>query len=138
MLNPDEAARVCIYAIRHSDALRQAERDGGGEWTEQSAWVSAAAELKNAEDAGEWLPLFLAAADRSSGLLFVARLDTIRVEHTNIDYTRFAFSDVRRLPTPAPPISSLRVVSTDEPLSRDFIRSYAICKTPRELLFATL
>ncbi len=89
-------ASSCVYTIRHLGALRKAESEGGGTWDESKTWRSAAAMLEQSMDEGTWTPIFFAAADRVSGLLYVARLDSVELEHTNIDYTHYSFSNIVR------------------------------------------
>jgi hypothetical protein len=71
------AGTVCVYTIHHSDGLREACQIGGGTWTEAKTWRSALEVFNRSSNEGTWLPIFFAAADRSSGLLYVARLDKI-------------------------------------------------------------
>ena len=128
-----QPALACVYTIHHTDGLHEAERKGGAVWTEAKTWRSASALLTRSQEEGTWLSIFFAAADRASGLLYVARLDRIDLERTNIEYTRYSFSNIMRI-AHEPPISTLRLLETGEPLSSAFIRPYALCHTPMELL----
>ena len=124
---------TCVYTIHHSDGLRDAARRGSAKWQEMKTWRSAASMFERSTADDKWLPIFFAAADRSSGLLYVARLDNVDIKRTNVDYTEYSFSKMIPIPS-KPPISILRLLDTNEPLSEDFIRPYALCHTPIDLL----
>jgi hypothetical protein len=134
MQAPSSPAATCVYTIRHFSALRNVERIGHGSFTESKTWRGGKAILAKAQATGTWMPIFFAAADRDGGLLYVACLDRVEFKRTNVPYTEYHFSQVRRLGGPAPPLSSLRLLETGEPLSRDFIRPYALCHTPLHLV----
>jgi hypothetical protein len=138
MQTPSSPAASCVYTIRHLSALGNVARTGYGSFTEAKTWRSGSAMLAQSQAAGTWTPIFFAAADRVGGLLYVARLDRIEFKRTNVPYTKYHFSQVRRLGSPAPPLSSLRLLETGEPLSCDFIRPYALCHTPTDLVSVDL
>lgn len=137
MENLGTPSSTCVYTIHHSDGLRKAAASGSETWQEMKTWRSAVSMLERSAVDGTWLPIFFAAADRSSGLLYVAKLDSIELKQTNVEYTEYSFSQMTAIDD-KPPISSLRLLDTDEPLSDDFIRPYALCHTPLSLLNAVL
>lgn len=74
------------------------------------------------------MPVIFASADVTDGLIYYAMLSSVEIDEV-VSTTRYEFTDL----TPIHGeylLSSLRLRSTNRPLSDDFIRPYAICHTP--------
>ena len=122
-----------IYTIRHSrDLAADHKRGGSGEFTERKRWTSALGFLDRARKIGQRLPVIFAAGETIDGIIYFAYIDDLYVspldEHGN-GTTTIRFSELQPL-RPKRPLSSLRLKSSGQPLSEDFIRPYAICHTP--------
>lgn len=65
---------------------------------------------------------------RSNKLLYYAILRDVEIDEANYT-TRYTFTDLTPIEGDYP-LSSLRLRSSNRPLSDNFIRTYAICHTP--------
>jgi hypothetical protein len=119
----------CIYTIRHSDALRrQAEEGGSHTLTAGKAWTTGSLLWTEAKRSAERLPLVLPGADVETGLIYWACVDEITVD-AELASTTCCYSDLRPI-VPAKPRSALRLRASGGQLSEDYIRPYALCRTP--------
>lgn len=119
----------CIYTIAQSEKPHGIYKRGGkGTLTEKKEWPTAKKLLDEATKEEKKLLVFFAPAEDTRELIYYATLETIDFDG---DGTTYAFQEL----TPYQKLkTSLVVVSTRKPLDADFIRPYAICKTPSELL----
>lgn len=119
-------ASRCVYTMRHSEDLEAALVAGGSAaWDENRAWKSGRA-LVDGAASDERVPIIFSAAERDSGLIFYAQLESVELGDVG---TRYAVHGLQRLPD-VRPLSSLTVVSSGDPLPDSYIRPYAICWTP--------
>ena len=121
-----------IYTIRHSRQLAEIFASGGtGQHTEKKRWTSAQGILDAAKRSGQRLPVIFAAAETIDGLLYSAIVTDLHIEDRGpFDAsTTITFTDMKRI-AGKPPLSSLRLKSSGQPLSDSYIRPYAICHTP--------
>lgn len=119
----------CIYTIRHNRDLKTKYRNGGtGEFTEKNRWVTGSELFLAAKDKDARVPVIFAAADTGGGLLYRAFLTDVEVNDTEAT-TTYKFVELKPIDGKHPK-SSLRLKSTNRPLSDDYIRPYAICFTP--------
>lgn len=117
----------CIYTIRHSDWLRVVHASGGsGDFTEQARWATGSQLLHDASDVGQRVPILFAPAEAIDGITYWAMIDDISLTS---DGTAVRFSSLQPLPKRRP-LSSLKKLSNNEPLSNNFIRPYVPCRTP--------
>ncbi len=70
----------------------------------------------------------LSGAEKNTGLIYWATIDDITIDEESRT-TACTYSDLRSI-VPYKPKSSLRLRSTGQPISEDFIRPYAVCRTP--------
>ncbi len=123
------ALDTCIYTIVHTDKLDEVYRQGGsGKFTEKKEWPTAKKLLVQAQREGKKLLIFFAPAEATAELIYYAKLEAIDIDTNG---TTYEFSELTPYDEPK---TSLVVVSTDKPLHVDFIRPYAICKTPEQRL----
>jgi hypothetical protein len=123
----------CIYTIRHSNALlMQAEQGGAHTLTERTTWTTGSQLWAEAKRSGERMPLVLSGADVETGLIYWACIDEITVD-TEMASTTCCYSDLRPI-VPVRPRSALRLRASGRQLSEDFIRPYALCRTPEFLI----
>ena len=119
----------CIYTIKHSDDLHKTENTGrAGTYVERRRWASANRLLEKAQQEGRLLPIVFAPAEKTNPLFGWALLDKIIVEGGE---TRYSFSELR--PFPEVRHKSSLKKRNGERLSQNFIRPYAICRTPAYL-----
>jgi hypothetical protein len=107
---------------------------GSGEFTEHKPWISALG-LFRVRKTGQQLPVVFAHAECIDGVRYSAVIDEIDVstaDERGNRTTTVRFSELRRL-RPKQPLSALRLKRSGQPLSKDFIRPYAICHTPHFL-----
>jgi len=125
-----------VYTIRSSRALADyLERGGSGEFVENKPWVGALGLLDEAKKTGQRLPIVFAHAERIDGVRYSAVIDDLDVsaaDERGKGTTAVRFSGLRRLHKKQP-LRALRLKSSGNPLSDDFIRPYAICHTPNFL-----
>jgi hypothetical protein len=72
--------------------------------------------------------VIFAAADVTDKLLYYAMLSDIEIYETN-STTWYEFTQLEEIKGDLP-LSTLRLKSTNRPLSDNYIRPYAICHTP--------
>jgi hypothetical protein len=121
---------LCIYSIAHRDLLTAiAERGGAGSITERRAWTTGQKHLNAARSKRQDLALLLGDATDCSRILYHATVRDIAIEG---EQTRVTFSDLRPIPTRRTP-QELVLDSTGRNIAPDFIRPYAICRTPKWL-----
>ena len=120
---------LCAYTIRHSRALEEFNRSAGPHPipTKQKAWTTVARLVAEARGKGKVVPVLFSTAEGT--LNVVACADLVSVEtgrHNAFQFTNFKFLD--------PPILKTHLKLRDgRGLSPDFIRDYAICRTPADL-----
>jgi hypothetical protein len=120
---------LCAYTIRHSRALEEFNRSAGPHTipTKQKAWTTIAHLVAEGRDEGKVVPVLFSPAEGT--LNVVACADLVSVEtgrHNAFEFTNLKFLD--------PPLLKTRLKLRDgRGLSSDFIRDYAICRTPTDL-----
>jgi hypothetical protein len=118
----------CIYTMRHSSVLdAQANANGPHTLTEHKIWKTGHLLWTEAKRSGERMALLLSGAEADTGIIYWAYIDDITID--DLTGTTCTYSDLRPV-TPRRKLSSLRLRSTGRPLSDDYIRPYAICRTP--------
>lgn len=114
-------AAYCIYTVRHSDELRrQAAQGSRHSLTERNVWKTGSKLWSEAERSGERMPLVFSGADDETGLFYWVIINDIKIDYENRS-TTCSYTDLRD-------INPRR--DGKRPLSDDYIRPYAICKTP--------
>jgi hypothetical protein len=117
----------CVYTIAHRDRLAEAARRGGPTTFEESrAWVTGRQLWKQAQAAGVSFPVLLGDATDCSRLEHWGLLTGVEIEG---GATRFTVDRVRPLLRGHTP-QELVLRSTGENIAPNFIRPYAICRTP--------
>jgi hypothetical protein len=121
---------LSIYSIAQGTLLaRSAETSGSGTLTEGRAWITGQRHLRAAQRENLELALLLGDATDCSRILYRATIQDITVEG---DETRIKYSDLRALKGRHTP-QDLVLASTGRNIAPDFIRPYAICRTPQWL-----
>jgi hypothetical protein len=121
---------LCIYAIKHSDDLRESHEKGGRDkYRERKTWARGKELLNGARKSGKRLPIIFAPAEATLELFAWALVDEIVAGES----TTYTFSELR-LFNLRPHKSTLRKARDGEPLGESFIRSYAIRHTPDYLV----
>lgn len=119
----------CVYTIRHRQDLDAAYRAGGsGGFTENKGWKTGHRLFVEAERNAQRMPVVFAPADATDELLYQAVLSNVVLDEAN-STTSYEFTDLAPVEGD-PPLSILRLRSTNRPLSENYIRPYAICYTP--------
>jgi hypothetical protein len=119
----------CVYTMLHSAKLHtQAKTSGAHVLTENKAWITGHLLWDQARRSSELMPLVLSGAEKDTGLIYWATIDDITIDERDRT-TTCTYSNLRTI-TPCRPKSSLRLRKTDQPLSEESIRPYAICHTP--------
>lgn len=125
---------VCVYAIRHGDALEEDWRQGDQfSFAEGKSWAQAAKELALAKHGRLVLPVVFADARATRHLIFRGQIDDIRLVSTDgKPHTTVVASHLEKLARP-PLKTQLTVADTGRRIPAGYIRSYVICRTPRWL-----
>jgi hypothetical protein len=118
-----------IYTIRHQRDLDQKYRGSGeGAFTESTMWRTGQKLFQEAKRSYQRMPVIFASADVTDRLIYYAMLSDIEIEEIN-STTRYEFTGLEEVKGEMP-LSSLKLRSTNRPLSDNYIRPYAICHTP--------
>lgn len=122
---------ICVYAIRHGDALDEDWRQGGSfSFTEGKNWKRAVKELDLAKQNGAVLPIVFADARDTRHVIFMAQNDDIRLlSRSGKVETSIVVSHLEKLASP-PLKTQLVVADTGRRIPSSHIRSYVICRTP--------
>jgi hypothetical protein len=125
---------ICVYAIRHGGALDEDWRsDGAFSFVEHRSWSRAAKELALARQNGAVLPIVFADARATRDLIFRAQIDEIRLSSDGGNpQTTILASNLEKFAQP-PRKTQLVLASTGSRIPGSYIRSYAICRTPKWL-----
>lgn len=119
----------CIYTIRSRRDLDETYlRNGKGEFTENKTWKTGWKLFQEAKRSGQRMPVIFASAEVTDKLIYYALLNDIEIDETNYT-TRYEFTQLEKVKGDLP-LSTLRLRSTNQPLSENYIRPYAICLTP--------
>lgn len=120
-------ADECIYTIVHRQRLADAIRDGGAvTFHEAKRWVSGKRLLAGARREGLALPIVFADAAECSRLLFWGELQEVRLDEDGTEYT---VANLRSIEGEHAP-QELVLLGSGERIAPDFIRPYALCRTP--------
>jgi hypothetical protein len=119
----------CVYTISHTQQLDNAYRSGGsGVFEENTMWKTGRQLFLEARDRDMRMPVVFASADVTDRLIYCAMLSGVEIDDAS-STTRYEFTNLTPI-NGEYPLSSLRLRSTNRPLSDDFIRPYAVCHTP--------
>lgn len=122
-------SEYCVYTILHKQKLKDFfEIDGAGEAKENTVWREGRRLFLETQKHGEQMPVFFGAADTGAGLIYYAFLKDVDVDDEEPS-TKYKFTQLTKLEN-NPSLSSLKLKSTKQPLSNDYIRPYAVCYTP--------
>jgi hypothetical protein len=109
--------------------LDEAYRAGGsGGFTENRGWKTGHQLFVEATRSGQRMPVVFASTDVTDKLVYHAMLSDLVLDEVN-STTSYEFTDLAPVKDDLP-LSTLRLRSTNRPLSDDYIRPYAICHTP--------
>ena len=122
---------LCIYTIKHSDDLRASlANDCTGTFTEGKEWVRGKKLLDDAKRTGKRLPVIFAPAEGTRFLFAWALLDEVVLGEKT---TTYKFSEL--IPFDSGRLKSRLVKdSNGQRLDDDYIRGYAVCLTPDDLI----
>lgn len=125
-------AETCLYTILHPDALAHAANlRGPSTFVVKQRMVTAGARFREAGAGRDFVVLFGDAAD-CTRLIYRGRLVAVSLP-PEADDTHYTVDSVAPLPPGHSP-QELILESTGEPIAPNFIRPYAICRTPIFLL----
>jgi hypothetical protein len=127
----------CVYTITKSSNLKKREQKNRIEpITEQKNWVTAKRLLAEARQNNKEMIIIFAAAEDTRHLIYWAKLNRVKIESDENDKltTTYWFSDLTPFSAPLPRKTSLILKQSGKPVSKGFIRPYAICRTTKLLL----
>lgn len=125
----------CVYTIRHKQSLDETYRRGGtGRYEESRVWKTGLRLFLEAKRSGMQMPVVFASAEVTDKLLYHAMLSDIQINEAQ-GTTTYEFTDLQPIDSYYP-LSSLTLRSTNQPLSDNHIRPYAICLTPSFIIEA--
>jgi len=118
----------CIYTILHRKRLREAVRSGGrGTFHETKPWTTGAKLWTKAQGAKEIVPIVFADATDCTRLLYWGALSDIYIDETGTTFTVEGLTSVGGIRSP----QDLILCSSGRAIAPNFIRPYAICRTPK-------
>jgi hypothetical protein len=94
---------------------------------ERKHWVTGQQLWIEASQTGERMPIIFSGADVHTGLFYWGIIEDIILDDEK--GTDCSYSNLREI-TPRRKLSELRLRKGNRQLSNDFIRPYAICRTP--------
>ncbi len=119
----------CVYTIRHRKDLDEAYRGGGSDgFEEKKLWKTGHRLFQEGKRNGQQMPMVFASADITDRLLYHAVLSDLVLDEAEAT-TSYEFIHLTPIGGDLP-LSTLRLRSTNRPLSDNYIRPYAICHTP--------
>lgn len=122
-----EFSEHCVYTIVHSNLLADAARQvGPSSFRESKPWVTGRLLWEQAQKAGVGFPVLLGDATDCSRLEYWGLLTSVEIED---EVTRFTVDRVRLFSARHTP-QELVLRSSGEHIASNFIRPYAICRTP--------
>ena len=95
---------------------------------ENKVWKTGQRLFLEAKKHGQRMPVIFASADVTDKLLYYAVLSNLVIDEAS-STTSYQFNHLQPVKGDFP-LSSLRLRSTNRPLSDNYIRPYAICHTP--------
>ncbi len=122
----DGLTDLCVYTIKQGNDLRDCLASRCGEFTVGTKWVRAKELLDEARVSGNRLPVIFARAEGGQHLFAWALLDKVVVATAG---TTYRFSGLTRFKRQTL-VTTLKKDSDGEPLSAQYSRPYAICRTP--------
>jgi hypothetical protein len=122
----DRMAAHCIYTIRHSDLIQKFSKSAGpfSIDTKSKSWTSGKQLIADARRESRVPTLLFAPAEDTTNVVAYGELISIETGRRN----QCTFKNVRYLPRPLR--KSQLIKRNGERIAQDFIRDYAICRTP--------
>ena len=104
---------------------------GAGKFIEHKNWKTGKEIFEESNKLKKNLLLLLSHAEEKSGIVYGAVIESIKIDEEK--NTLYSFSNLSKLKNPKK-LSNLILKEGDKQLSDDYIRPYAICKTPIDTL----
>lgn len=131
MIETNKLYEFCVYTMRHQEDLGFVlAGDRKATFREKKSWKTARTLFEDSKYKSRQMPIFFSAADEQSGIIYVALIENILIDSEKV--TNYTFSNLMKLRN-AKPLSSLILKRNATRLSDNYIRPYAICKTPSQL-----
>jgi hypothetical protein len=105
---------------------------GSATLTEKKKWATAASLFLSATQNNEIFYVVYAPAEAIWELVYFAKIKSIKT--TPEGATIYEIENLTPIPKPRPNKTMLIVSSTGKPMNENFIRPYAICRTPEFLM----
>lgn len=122
----------CIYTIKHSGDLERAFNNGGaGKFTEGTNWRSGIELLNDGKEMNMTVPVIFSAAEATRKLLYWGILTDVRIENISEHKytTTYMFKNLTAIKGRKSK-TDLVLRSTGKKVDDNFIKPYAICRTP--------
>lgn len=117
----------CVYTIKDPTLLADAASSGVSvTFSESKRWVTGHSLWKEAESENLAMPVLIGDAADCSRLLYWGLLTKVELTESGTNFTVDRVRQLDKLHTP----QELELRSTGELIADNFIRPYAICKTP--------
>jgi hypothetical protein len=119
-------SKYCVYTIVHPSQLPKRGQRGRKTFCESKAWVTGEQLWRRAREEKLGFPVLLGDATNCSRLKYWGLLRSVEIKGQT---TRFSVNQVRELRESHKP-QELVLRSTGKHIAPNFIRPYAICRTP--------
>lgn len=127
MRTHDNLSPFCVYTIVQSRKLDEIREKGGtAKLTEGKRWTSAKQLLAQAQQHELLMPIIFAAAENTEKLIYYAELTNITPRRNG---TTYSFTRLTRINGRFPK-TRLTIKLSGKRIPKNFIKPYAICRTP--------
>lgn len=131
MISDDQLKDVCIYTTKKKeDLIRDIKGGGKGLYQIKTKMITAVSLLERCKQRGLPLPVIISDANCCINLIAHGVLTSILVGE---DGTEYGFENLQPIHGNHK-ISELKLISTGDNISENFIRTYAICYQPDFIL----
>jgi hypothetical protein len=100
-------------------------------FVEKKTWRTGYNEFRKSQKLDLLMYIFLSYAEEKSGIVHIGKITNIDIDDITKE-TRYSFIMIRSLNNPQM-LSNLTLVSSNKPLSNDYIRPYSVVKLPLDI-----
>lgn len=123
----------CVYTIKHSEEIEELlSSTRQGTFREYKNWSGAKKLFESAQSNSKYFIILFAPAEATWFLHSWAIITDIKISE-DLSYTDYSFQNLKKIKTEFDK-TKLILLSNNQNIDPNFIRPYALCKTPNELI----